>query len=68
MALITLTFLCGHTRQMSGNETEVRCACGETQVTRIEAPAPHFTGHATGPCATFQDLPAEPVTLGERHG
>lgn len=64
--MITVTFKCGHTRIASGNETELSCAlCGETDVERVNAPAPRFTGHVRGPHAAFKDLPAKAVTFGE---
>lgn len=67
MALITLYFACGHSREVDGDGTAT-CACGETRIARVDAPAPRFIGHARGPCAEYQDLPAKPVTLGTDDG
>jgi hypothetical protein len=62
--MITITFLCGHTREMTGNEAgELCCGCGERQVTKIDAPAPRFTGHVQGPHAEFKNLDPQPVTF-----
>lgn len=63
MALITVYFACGHTRESDGDAAPT-CACGETRIARVEAPAPTFVGHARGPCAEYRDLPAQAVTLG----
>jgi hypothetical protein len=65
---MTVTFQCGHTREATGAETELRCDCGEARITQVVAPAPRFTGHVTGPHAEFQNLPAEAVQLGETDG
>lgn len=62
--MVTVTFLCGHTRQMTGAETgDLVCGCGERQVTKIDAPDPHFIGHVTGPHAEFKNLDPQPVVF-----
>lgn len=61
---ITVTFACGHRLSGSDQMTDPVCpTCGERRVTRVAAPPPRFTGVVHGPCATFQDLPAQPVRL-----
>lgn len=68
MALIRLDFACGHEVEVDG-EAQPTCACGETRIVRVHAPAPRFVGHARGPCADYRDLPAQAVTLnGEPDG
>lgn len=63
--MITVTFECGHSRTTSGSETTPTCACGESKITRVDAPAPTFRGHARGPHAEYVDLPAKAVTFGK---
>lgn len=60
---MTLRFACGHA--VSGADiTTAQCqTCGERRVSHVQAPPPRFTGLVLGPCATFQDLPAQPVSL-----
>ena len=58
--MITLTFACGHTMQATGNEQHPVCGCGESRIDHVKAAAPRFTGHALGPCARFENLPAKP--------
>ncbi len=67
MAVITLYFACGHARETDGDGAAT-CACGETRIVRVDAPAPRFVGHARGPCAEYRDLPAQAVTLGAPDG
>lgn len=62
--MIRVEFACGHTMQATGDEQGLRCGCGETQVVAVQARPPRFRGHALGPCATFENLPAQAVTLG----
>lgn len=67
--MITLTFQCGHQIQATGDEQRPRCACGNDQVVSVAARAPKFRGHALGPCAQYENLPAQAVTLkGEPRG
>ena len=61
--MITITFECGHQLAATGNESHARCGCGETRIQSVTAPAPKFSGHALGPCAKFENLPAKAVTL-----
>lgn len=61
--MIAVTFGCGHEMNLTGNEKHPRCACGNDQVGSVKAAAPRFRGHALGPCAQFEDLPAKAVTL-----
>lgn len=60
--MITVTFACGHTMQLDGNARPV-CGCGETRVRTVDARAPKFRGLALGPCAQFENLPAQAVQL-----
>ena len=62
--MITVTMACGH--RMAVGESAPRCAtCGETRVSHVKAPAPRFRGVVLGPCATYEDLPAQRVSLKE---
>lgn len=56
-------FTCGHEVTLTGNEEHPRCACGNDVLVGIVAGPPRFRGHATGPCAQFEDLPAKAVVL-----
>ena len=60
---ITVKFGCGHEATLTGDEQHPRCACGNDVIDVVKAPAPRFRGHALGPCAQFEDLPAKAVTL-----
>ncbi len=63
MAVATVRFACGHTVPASGNEVRLVCACGNSQVVDVKAPAPKFRGHCRGPHAQFEALPAVAVAL-----
>lgn len=62
--MIKVRFVCGHEIDATGNEEYIRCGCGETRIDSVKARAPKFRGHALGPLAQFENLPAKPVTLG----
>jgi len=64
--MITVRFQCGHTRTLNGDEQQPRCACGETVIAEVNAPAPRFRGYALGPCAKFEELPAKAVSFVEK--
>ena len=69
--MVTVTFRCGHTEDLSGNEQSPHCWCGEGRITQVHAPRPKFRGYALGPCATFKRLKARAVDLsvkGNAHG
>jgi len=61
---LTVTFQCGHQKQCDGSELALVCLCGETQIARVDAPAPVFVGTATGPHVEFMDLQATAVSFG----
>lgn len=61
--MIKVTFACGHVNDLSGNEQEPTCHCGETQIASVKARAPKFKGYALGPCATFTRLKPRKVEL-----
>ena len=48
---MTIRFACGHQAQVTGDETQsdVRCACGETRISRVDAPPPRITGACSSP-------------------
>ena len=48
---MTVTFACGHTGQVTGEEdrADVRCRCGEIRITRVDAPPPRITGECSSP-------------------
>lgn len=60
-------FRCGHVVRLTGDEQHPRCACGNDQLVGVVARAPKFRGHALGPCAQYEDLPAKAVTLKGSH-
>lgn len=60
---IQITFACGHTKAATGAEEDVRCACGEYRVERVEAPAPRFRGTVLGPHSQFENLEPKPVSF-----
>lgn len=63
---VAVTFRCGHKATVTGTAAPM-CACGDTVVSRCNAPAPRFTGHVRGPSATYRpDLPAITVDLREK--
>ena len=62
--MIKVRFVCGHELDATGDEEQIRCGCGETQIESVNARAPRFRGHVLGPVAQFENLPAKPVTLG----
>lgn len=63
--MVTVCFACGcPPLRATGDEEQIQCPhCGETRVVDVLARAPKFTGHARGPCAKYEDLPAQPVSL-----
>jgi len=63
--MIQARFACGHVLSLSGTEQHPRCECGNDRILSVAAPPPRFTGHALGPCAKYEDLPAKSVTLKE---
>jgi len=66
MGEILVLFKCGHIRCTDGSEHELVCSCGSKEIERIDAPAPVFRGHATGPCAqTDVTLPPQAVSFGK---
>lgn len=64
--MITIKFLCGHSRPLTGAEDRAVCACGETRIDSIDAPAPRFVGHARGPHAEYKALDAKEVSFGSK--
>jgi hypothetical protein len=65
MAVITVTFTCGHQVALSGDEMPV-CACGCDKIAHVNAPPPKFRGYVRGPHATYEELPAKPLVLGDK--
>ena len=61
-------FACGHEIDLTGDEKEPRCHCGEAKLVGIIARPPKFKGYALGPCAQFEHLPAKAVELKESNG
>jgi hypothetical protein len=62
--VITVRFACGHVVTGDDRMTQAECRqCGETRVSRVTATPPRFTGLVLGPCAHFENLPAQPVRL-----
>lgn len=47
---MTIRFACGHqaTVSLATDEPPI-CACGETRITRVEAPPPRITGAGSSP-------------------
>lgn len=72
MALITLTFKCGHGRSVDPDQTTSPACleCGETTIARVDAPPPTFRGHGRGPLVQSVPLEPIPITVGlkEPHG
>lgn len=65
---ILATMACGHRVLIDAGVTVPRCpACDETRVAHIKAPPPRFRGVVLGPCATYEDLPAQRVKLKENN-
>jgi hypothetical protein len=63
---IRATMACGHLVMLPDGVSIPQCPqCGESRVARIKAPPPRFRGVVLGPCATYEDLPAQRVTLKE---
>lgn len=61
---MTVTFECGHEIAANGSENGIRCHCGETRIMRVNAPAPRFVGHCTGPQSQYNPaLEAKPVVF-----
>lgn len=64
--MIVATMACGHRVKITDGIAVPNCPkCQETRVARVSAPPPKFRGFVRGPCATFEDLPAKPVSLKE---
>ena len=64
---ILATMACGHQVQLQDGLTVPVCPqCGEGRVARVKAPPPRFRGVVLGPQATYEDLPAQRVTLKEK--
>lgn len=65
MAVIAITFVCGHQQDVSPSATgSPSCVrCGELRVSRVKAPPPSFTGHVHGPYARTKDLGPTVVDL-----
>lgn len=72
--MITIRFACGHRAEFDAALAQKpRCPeCGETQIRRLKAPAPRFTGMVSGPCATYTtsapiavSVTSQPLTLKE---
>jgi hypothetical protein len=64
--MITVTMACGHTQQLVDGSVPPFCGqCRETRVSHVKAPKPRFRGVVQGPCAEFEALKAQPVTLRE---
>lgn len=64
--MITVTFECGHSVQCDGTAVPSCSYChtaAASVIARVEAPAPIFRGQCSGPHATFEELPAQPVTF-----
>jgi hypothetical protein len=61
--MIAARFECGHLVQLTGDEQKPRCACGNDRLAQVRAKAPKFHGHALGPCAKYEELPARAVQL-----
>ena len=61
--MITIIFKCGHIHTFTGDESVPICHCGERIMMNVNARAPRFRGLANGPCAQYEELPPEPVTL-----
>lgn len=66
--MLTARFRCGHVVTLTGDEQHPRCHCGEDKVVNIHARPPKFLGHALGPCAQYENLPAKAVTLEKKDG
>lgn len=67
MAVIAISFACGHDLQMIDVDRvpEPHCPhCGESRMARVDAPAPRITGCASGPHVTTRALEAIPITVG----
>jgi hypothetical protein len=63
---IVATMACGHRVQMQDGIMVPICPrCGEARVARVKAPPPRFRGVVLGPQATYEELPAQRVTLKE---
>jgi hypothetical protein len=62
---MTVGWACGHRASMdTAVQAYPRCpVCGSDRVTRVDAPAPRFTGVAQGPSVTPDALPAIAVDL-----
>ena len=47
--MIRLTFACGHAVPFKEGDTAPICPCGETRITRTNAPPPRFSGVCASP-------------------
>jgi hypothetical protein len=66
--MITVRFECGHVLSTSDTNAVPVCGCGERKISSVSAPPPVFRGHASGPHATFENLPAKAVVFGKSQG
>ena len=65
MSRLRVTFRCGHELPVSETATAAPvCACGETRIVDVQAPAPRFTGVGSGPLLHTANLEPAAVTLG----
>lgn len=62
MAVVELTFACGHVVPFDEKRGAV-CDCGETRVATVKAPPPRIVGVASGPFVTRRKLKAKFVNL-----
>lgn len=48
---MTVRFACGHQMPVKGDveQKDLRCVCGETRVSRVDAPPPRVRGTCTSP-------------------
>lgn len=65
MPTIEVEFACRHRQSVDSEQPPVCVVCGESRVARVlNAPAPRFTGCATGPHVVTAALPAIAITVG----
>lgn len=62
---IQITMACGHVVVQDGVMVPRCPKCQESRVARVKAPPPRFRGVVLGPCATYEELPAQRVSLKE---
>lgn len=62
--MIRVLFRCGHRHEVNPDKAVSCVTCGDTRVARtLDAEAPRFTGHCTGPTASTVALGAMAVNL-----